>query len=440
MKPPANDERWRGALEVCRVLSDAGHRALLAGGCVRDLLLDVAPKDYDIATSARPEAVAKLFESVVSVGAAFGVQIVIRAEGNYEVATFRRDGPYTDGRHPSRVEFLGEEEDAKRRDFTINGLFFDPETEAIVDYVGGQADLRDGVLRAVGNARARFEEDHLRLLRAVRFAARLGFAIEMKTREAIVEGAASIQKTSAERVRDELTKMLTEGSAKQAFELMDETGLLAEVLPEIAQMKGVEQPPEYHPEGDVFVHTLLLLDALKDATATLAFGALLHDVGKPRTQTYEDRIRFNLHDKVGARLTEKICGRLRMSNHDTERITWLVEQHMRVATTPQMRESKLKRLVREDGFNELLELFRIDCIASHNKLETYQWLKDYADNLQPEEVRPQRLLTGRDLIAMGYRPSALFKEILITLEDAQLEGQITNTEEARTIVRRRWPL
>ncbi len=440
MNPPANDERWRGALEVCRVLSDAGHRALLAGGCVRDLLLDRAPKDYDIATSARPEAVAKLFESVISVGAAFGVQIVTRAEGNYEVATFRRDGPYVDGRHPSRVEFLGEEEDAKRRDFTINALFFDPETEAIVDYVGGQADLRDGILRAVGNARARFEEDHLRLLRAVRFAARLGFAIEIKTREAIVEGAASIRKTSAERVRDELTKMLIEGSAKQAFELMDETGLLTEVLPEIAQMKGVEQPPEYHPEGDVFVHTLLLLDALKDATPTLAFGALLHDVGKPRTQTYEDRIRFNLHDKVGARLTEKICGRLRMSNQDTERITWLVEQHMRVATTPQMRESKLKRLVRQDGFNELLELFRIDCIASHNKLETYQWLKDYADNLQPEEVCPQRLLTGRDLIAMGYRPSALFKEILIALEDAQLEGQITNSEEARTMVRQRWAL
>ena len=438
--PLIDGNLWRGALEVCQVLRDAGHRTLLAGGCVRDLLLGATPKDCDIATSARPEETAKLFHSVIGVGAAFGMQIVTRPAANYEVATFRHDGPYTDGRHPSHVEFLGEEEDARRRDFTINALFYDPETKAIIDYVGGQQDLRDGIVRAVGEPCARFEEDHLRLLRAVRFAARLDFSIETETRDAITKGARSIRQTSPERVCDELTKMLLEGGAKRAFELMDETELLAEVLPEIARMKGVDQPPEYHPEGDVFVHTLLLLDSLRAPSPTLAVGALLHDVGKPVTQTVEGRIRFNLHDKAGVRISEEICGRLRMSNYDTERISWLVGRHMRVAAAPEMRASKLKRLVREEGFTELLELFRLDCIASHNKLGTYEWLKDYAENLQPEETRPARLLTGRDLIAMGYRPGPLFKEILRAVEDAQLEGEIGSSEEARGMVHRRWAL
>ena len=433
------DELEGAAREICARLRGAGHRALLAGGCVRDMILGVAPKDYDIATSARPGEIAGLFDHTLAVGAAFGVMIAVVPEGHFEIATFRRDGPYEDGRHPVYVEFRDEKEDALRRDFTINALFLDPETEGIVDYVEGQADLRAGVVRAVGDPRARFREDHLRLLRAVRFAARLNYAVDPGTRAAITELAPLIRETSAERVRDEIAKMLTEGGARRAFELMDETGVLAEVLPEIARMKGVEQPPEYHPEGDVFIHTMILLGKLASPSVALAFGALLHDVGKPLTQTFEDRIRFNLHDKVGAREAAAICRRLRMSGDESERIVWLVEQHMRVATAPEMRVSKLKRLVREEGFPELLELFRIDCLSSHGDLGTHAWLRDYAAGLSPDEARPEPLITGRDLIAMGYAPGPRFKEMLRAVEDAQLERALATPEAAAAFVRERWP-
>lgn len=433
------NEKRRAAEAVCARLREAGHRALLAGGCVRDMLLGHEAADYDVATSARPEEIAALFKKTVGVGAAFGVQIVVLPEGQFEVATFRRDGPYLDGRHPSTVEFLDEREDALRRDFTINALFYDPETQAIIDYVGGQEDLRRKLIRAVGDPRVRFEEDHLRLVRAVRFAARFGYDIEAETLRAIRELAPLIRKTSPERVRDELTKMLTEGRAGRAFRLLDETGLLEQVLPEVARTKGVEQPPEFHPEGDVFVHTMLLLDELKDATPTLAYGALFHDIGKPLTQTFEDRIRFNLHDKAGAREADRICRRLHMSNEERERIVWLVEQHMRVAAAPDMRESKLKRFVREEGFRELLELHRLDCLASHRDLRIYDWLREYADSLKPEETRPAPLITGHDLIALGYQPGPLFKEILTAVEDAQLEGALRSSEDARQFVQTRWP-
>lgn len=431
-------DKESGARKICVTLRGAGHRALWAGGCVRDRVLGRSPKDYDIATSALPEEIENLFDKCAGAGAVFGVQIVTIEEGSYEVATFRLEGPYLDGRHPSTVEFRDEQTDALRRDFTINALFYDPECDEIVDYVDGLADLDSGIIRAVGDPEARFREDHLRLLRAVRFSARLNYEIETETFAAVHDCAALISKTSAERVRDELVMMLTEGSARRAFELLDATGLLERILPEIWAMKGVEQPPEFHPEGDVFVHTLMLLENLDKPSATLAFAALLHDVGKPLTQTFEDRIRFNFHDKVGTRETRKICRRLRMTNEDTERITWLVSQHMRVAVVRQMRESKRKRLLREDGFAELVELFRLDCLASHNRMDSYDWLVDYASNLKPEEVRPTALMSGAKLISMGFTPGPLFSEILTAVEDAQLEGGVADEAAAEEFVRASW--
>lgn len=431
------EEAARG---ICRRLCSAGHRALLAGGCVRDMVLRVEPQDYDVATSATPDEVASLFGRTIGVGARFGVQIVVLPEGHFEVATFRLDGPYTDGRHPDYVEFRGEVEDASRRDFTINAMFLDPASNEVIDYVGGRGDLERKLIRAVGDARKRFNEDYLRMLRAVRFAARLGYTIESETFAATRELAPCIQATSPERVRDEITKMLTEGAAGRAFRLLDESGLLREVLPEIERMKGVEQPPEYHPEGDVFTHTMLILDQLQIATPTLAYGALLHDVGKPLTQTFEDRIRFNNHDKVGAHEARTICRRLHLSNHEIDRIAWLVEQHMRVSTAPGMRGSKLKRLLREDGFPELLELFRIDCESSHRQTDTYEWLRNYAENLPPEEQRPTPLITGDDLLEMGYKPGPIFRTILTAVEDAQLEGRLVDAETAREFVISHWPI
>jgi poly(A) polymerase len=310
----------------------------------------------------------------------------------------------------------------------------------VVDYVDGQTDLKARIVRTVGDPETRLTEDHLRLMRAVRFAARLGFTIHDTTFAAIAKLAPAIQTVSAERVRDELIKMLTEGGARRAFELMDATGLLDQILPEVGRMKGVEQPPEFHPEGDVFVHTLMLLEQLKGVSPTLAFGALLHDVGKPVTATVSDRIRFNNHDKAGAEIAEAICSRLRMSNGDTARIVWLVDQHMRLAYAPEMRQSKLKRFVREDGFRELLELGRIDCLASHGDLSTIAWIEDYLAHHPKEECRPAPLLTGNDLIAMGYGPGPHFKVMLTAIEDAQLEGTITTIEEGQRLVRERWPL
>lgn len=437
--PTVVDDQRTAAERICRALHDAGHRALLAGGCVRDLLLGNPPRDFDVATSAHPEQVMALFEKTVPVGAAYGVVIVVEPEGPIEVATFRSDGPYLDGRHPSVVTFRGEREDAARRDFTINAMFYDPCAKQVIDYVDGQADLRAKIVRTVGDPEVRFSEDYLRLLRAVRFAARLEFDIERITYEAIQRLAHLIKETGVERIRDELIKMLTEGGTRRAFELMDDTGLLEHVLPEVARMKGVQQPPEFHPEGDVFHHTILMLDRLQNPSPALALGVLLHDVGKPPTAKEEDRIRFNNHDKVGAQIAEEICRRLRLSNEVTERVVWLVDQHMRVAHAPQMRESKLKRFIREDGFDELLELARLDCLTSHADLRTIEWIERYRSELKPEAVRPTPVLTGHDLIAMGYAPGPLFSEMLRVVEDAQLEGAIRTKAEAEAMVRDRWP-
>lgn len=442
MNAPGEGEELRlaAALRICGVLRKAGYRALLAGGCVRDMVLNIPPKDYDVATNAPPGAVRPLFDHVVSVGAAFGVQLVVLPEGRFEVATFRKDGPYLDGRRPSSVAFSDEKADAQRRDFTINALFFDPESGEIVDYVNGVADIRDRVLRAVGEPGLRFAEDRLRLLRAVRFAARYALAIEPGTFEAIRTMAPSVTgTTSAERIRDELIKMLTEGQARRAFELLDETGLLEAVLPEVAAMKGVEQPPEFHPEGDVWMHTLMLLEQLREPTPVLAMAALLHDVGKPCTQTFEDRIRFHGHDAVGAQMARDICRRLRMSREETNRIEWLVKQHMRWVNTPVMRASKRKRFMREEGFRDLLALARLDCNASHRDTALLDAIEQDFDDLPPEAIRPRPLLNGRDLMAMGYVAGPLLGVILTALEDAQLEGHVHTADDAKAWVRERWP-
>ncbi|HVZ84887.1 MAG TPA: CCA tRNA nucleotidyltransferase [Terracidiphilus sp.] len=446
------------ALRILATLRNAGHEAYLAGGCVRDLLLGRVPADYDVATSATPDIVLGMFPRTFAVGAHFGVVLVSEGEGAActEVATFRSDGAYSDGRHPDAVRYtLSAAEDVQRRDFTINGLLLDPlliapqlfsETppgpvvrKAVVDHVGGLADLDAGILRAIGEPARRFEEDQLRLLRAVRFAARFGFEIEPVTFAAVRALAPRISAVSRERVRDELTKVLTEGCARRAFELLDATSLLAEVLPEVARMKGVAQPPQFHPEGDVWIHTLMLLDQLEPGCPlTLAWGALLHDVGKPPTFSVSDRIRFNSHVEVGVAIGAEICRRFRFSNGDTQQILALIENHMRFADAHRMKASTLKRFFRLDRFPEHLALHRMDCLAASGNLDHWNFVRERYEAMPQEAVRPRPLLTGRELIASGYTPGAQFKEMLHAVEDAQLEGTITTAEEALVLVRARF--
>ncbi len=428
------------ANSICETLRRSGFQALLVGGCVRDLLLGREPADYDVTTDATPHQVMGLFSEHVAVGAQFGVILIPREELKVEVATFRSDIGYSDGRHPDCVAFSKTaEEDVQRRDFTINGLLMRHDTGEVLDYVGGQADLRARLIRAIGEADRRFAEDKLRMLRAVRFAARFGFEIEPATLRAIRRHMEEIRQVSPERLRDELTKMLTEGAARRAFELLDVTGLLQQVLPEIGAMKGVEQPPQYHPEGDVWIHTRLMLEGLPaGVSSTLAWGVLLHDVGKPPTfksaSETGDRIRFDGHVDVGIRMTEEICHRLRFSNEDTEQILALVENHMRFKDVESMRASTLKRFVRLPHFDEHLALHRLDCLSSHGNLDSYDLVRRFIAETPPEQVRPERLITGDDLQAMGFRPGPVFSHILGSLEDAQLEGQVKTREEAAQFV------
>jgi poly(A) polymerase len=427
---------------------------------VRDLLLGLAPKDYDVATSARPDEVIGLFAKTFAVGAHFGVVLVCEAvdgvEIATEVATFRNDGAYSDGRRPDAVRFSTEpREDVLRRDFTINGMLLDPEGyaatgdagTATLDSVHGHEDLAAGVVRAIGDAELRFGEDKLRMLRAVRFAARLGFAIDPATAAAMRRRAGEIGLVSAERVRDELTRILTEGGAARGFALLHETGLLRHVLPEVERLRGVEQPPEFHPEGDVWVHTMLLLEKLPaGCSATLAWGALLHDIGKPATYqppnpaVRGDRIRFNGHVEVGVRIAQAVLGRLRFSNEETEQIVALVKNHMRFGDILQMKASTLKRFLRLPRFAEHLELHRLDAGSAHGDMRLYEFAKAQFEAEPAEELRPAPLLTGRELIAAGYRPSPQFKEMLTLAEDAQLEGAVTTAEDALALVRERFPM
>jgi len=455
------------ATTIVHTLRDRGHQAFFAGGCVRDLLLGRPPADYDVATDATPQQVMRIFPETYAVGAQFGVVLVPipQADGTeasvaervpaptdlalapakdqaIEVATFRSDVGYSDGRHPDRVLFSRDpRSDVERRDFTINGLLLDPMSNEVLDYVGGRADLAAQVVRAIGDPERRFSEDKLRMLRAVRFAARFGYAIAPPTFAAIRLLASQIDQVSQERVRDELTKMLTEGHAHRAFQLLDDSGLLREVLPEISAMKGVEQPPQYHPEGDVFVHTLLLLKNLPHPTPrTLAWGALLHDVGKPPTfRVAPDRIRFDGHVEVGVKMAEAICRRLRFSNEETEQILALVDNHMRFADVLRMKESTLKKFLRMPHFAEHLELHRIDCTASHGDLTLYNFAREKLQSIPPENMRPAPLVTGDDLISDGYTPGPQFKEILGAVEDSQLEGHLHSKVEAMGFVREHFP-
>jgi poly(A) polymerase len=425
------------ANSICDMLRRSGYQALLVGGCVRDLLLGREPVDYDVTTDATPEQVMTLFPESIAVGAQFGVILIPRDEMKVEVATFRSDVGYSDGRHPDSVVYSRTpQEDVHRRDFTINGLLMRHDTREVLDFVGGRADLEAKVIRAIGEPDRRFTEDKLRMMRAVRFAARFGFEIEAETFRAIRRHVGEIQQVSPERLREELTKMLTEGAARQAFELLDETWLLLQVLPEISAMKGVEQPPQFHPEGDVWIHTRMMLEGLPvDASPTLAWGVLLHDVGKPPTfqsaAETGDRIRFNHHVQVGVRMAEAICKRLRFSNEDTEQILALVENHMKFGAVEEMRASTLKKFVRLPRFEEHLALHRLDCLSSHRHLESYDFVRRFLEVTPPEQVQPERLLTGDDLQEMGFRPSPLFSQILQALEDAQLEGLIRTRDEAK---------
>ncbi|HWX94014.1 MAG TPA: CCA tRNA nucleotidyltransferase [Terriglobales bacterium] len=445
------------AVTVIRTLRDHGFQAYLCGGCVRDLLLDREPADYDVTTDATPDQVMRIFPETYAVGAQFGVVLVPSlkdvASGSHgaepspkanvvEVATFRSDVGYSDGRHPDQVRYSNDpREDVARRDFTINGLLMDPISGEALDFVGGREDLAAHLVRSIGDPELRFGEDKLRMLRAVRFAARFEYSIHPQTFAAIQKLAPQIHLVSHERVRDELTKMLTEGHARRAFLLLDESELLREVLPEISAMKGVEQPPQFHPEGDVFVHTLLLLQNLPHpGSATLAWGALLHDVGKPPTfRIAPDRIRFDGHVEVGVKMAEEICRRLRFSNEDTEQILALVNHHMRFAQVTQMKESTLKKFLRMPGFAQHLDLHRMDCQSSHGDLTSYTFAKEKLASIPPEKMRPAPLLTGDDLIEAGYAPGPRFKEILAAVEDGQLESRLQSKREAMEFVGREFP-
>ena len=427
--------------QICDTLRRSGHQAYLVGGCVRDLLLGREPSDYDISTDARPERVRELFPHSLAVGAKFGVILVVEDGAEVEVATFRSDIGYSDGRHPDRVVYSASpQEDVRRRDFTINGLLMDPATREVLDYVEGRADLRAGIVRAIGDPRSRFAEDKLRMMRAVRFAARFGFEIEPGTLAAARELAPQITQVSPERIREELTKLLTEGAARRGFELLDETGLLAVVLPDVTRMKGVEQPPQFHPEGDVWIHTRMMLEKLPpDCSPTLAWGVLLHDVGKPPTFAPAtgpgSRIRFDGHVEVGARMAESICRALRFSGEDTGQIETLVANHLRFKDVRQMRQATLKRFVRLPRFEEHLELHRLDCLASHGSLEAYDFVQRFLAETPPEQVRPPRLVTGEDLKGMGIVPGPRFKEILLAVEEAQLDGRFSDRERALDFAR-----
>lgn len=423
------------AIDIVKRLREKGFNALFAGGCVRDMLMGYLPEDYDIATNARPDNIINIFKRTVPVGVHYGVVLVIENGFEFEVATFRSDGKYSDGRHPDTITFCDARGDALRRDFTINGMFYDPIDDKHFDYVGGGEDLKASLVRAIGNPFERFNEDRLRMIRAVRFACRFNYNIENQTAEAIKTLCHKILTVSMERIRDELRKILTGPNPHTGIKMLDDLNLLNEVIPEVTAMKGVRQPENYHPEGDVFTHTLLTLSELSASRKTagsweLAMASLLHDIGKPLTFEIADRIRFNNHDNVGAGMAEKICERLRMSNAEKERITWLVKMHLYLRHAQQMRLSKLKRLFAHEGYSELAELYKVDSLASTGDLEDYTFCQNMFEELQEEEIKPEPLITGYDLIALGLKPGPIFSKILETIRDEQLEQKITTKAEA----------
>jgi poly(A) polymerase len=437
--------RVNGMQETARAIAQrlrtAGHVAYFAGGCVRDMESGIAPKDYDIATDATPGEVQALFSRTYAVGAAFGVVVVVENGMNFEVAAFRSDDAYIDGRRPRAVHFSSPEEDAQRRDFTINGMFFDPARDEVLDYVGGRADLNARVIRAIGGAAQRFAEDRLRLLRAVRFATVLGFEIETATWQALVANAASITQISAERIRDELVKIFASPQRLRGWDLLDRSGLLRAILPEIERMKGCEQPPQFHPEGDVFNHTRIMLEMLPSAASLpLVWSVILHDVAKPVTATTDEtgRIRFNGHDRIGAEMTEAIMTRLRFSRVEIDATVEMVRQHMVFKDVPKMRTAKLKRFIARPTFNDELELHRVDCASSHAMLDNYEFLLRKRDEFAHEPMIAPPLVRGDDLKLLGLSPGPQFGEILSEVETRQLEGTLRTREEALEWVKKEY--
>ena len=421
------------AIKIIQKLRLSGHEALLAGGCVRDLLLGREPKDFDVATSATPDEVVALFPGALTVGAHFGVVVVRQDHEQIEVATFRTDGSYKDGRHPESVTFATAEQDAQRRDFTVNGLFRDPIKDRVIDYVGGAVDLEKRVLRAIGDAHQRFDEDKLRLLRAVRFATTLGFEIEEKTWQAVCEHAPAIQSVSAERIRDELIKIFIHPNRLRGFDLLMNSGLMAQVLPEILVLKGVEQPPQWHPEGDVFIHTRLMLSLLPEQVSLpLVLSVLLHDIAKPATFAVDEtgRIRFNGHDKLGAEMTGDILRRLKFPNDVIEPTQVAVEHHMVFKDVKKMKKSTLKRMMARPTWADELALHRVDCLGSNGLLDNYEFMQAKAEEFSQQPLIPQPLLNGRDLIALGWQPGKHLGAVLTEVQNAQLEGLISTREEA----------
>lgn len=417
-------------------LREQGHSAYLVGGCVRDILLSVESKDVDIATSATPAQVRQLYPEASLVGAKFGVVLVREAGIQAEIATYRSDHSCSDGRRPESVAFETDpRRDVQRRDFTINAMLMDPDSGELLDYVDGCGDLKRKLIRTVGDPAARFAEDYLRMLRAVRFAARFGFTIEPATLAAIQGAAPAITRVAAERTRGELIRILSEGGARHGFELLDTSGLLPHVLPEVADMKGVQQPLQFHPEGDVWIHTLMMLEHLRDPTPTLALGVLLHDVGKPPTFRQAERIRFDGHARIGAEMAVRILRRLRCSSDHIQQVESLVANHLRFMHAHEMKASTLKRFMRLERFEEHLELHRLDCLASHGALDNYDLVKARYEALEPEELNPEPLLTGHDLIRAGFSPGVEFGRVLRRVETAQLDGAVTTHEEALELAR-----
>jgi len=435
-----NDLRSK-AIDVVRTLQQHGYQAVFAGGCVRDVLMGHEPADYDIATSATPREVMALFPKTVAVGVVFGVVRVVVDSHDFEVATFRTESGYLDHRHPNVVKFSDAQTDVKRRDFTINAILYDPIADRLLDYVGGEGDIRAGIVRTVGDPAERFSEDYLRMIRAVRFAARFDYRIEDATLRAIRELAGMITRVSRERIGQEILKIFGGPNPHAGLQLLSDTALLPHVLPEVEAMKGVEQPANFHPEGDVFRHTLLALKAMgHPRSPEFALAVLLHDVGKPPTfERTPERIRFNNHTEVGAEIILRIAERLRFSNEQAAYIAALAKDHMRFMNVREMRESSLKRFLRSRHFDDLLELHRIDCLASHGDLSGWEFCMEKLHEFGQEKMAPPRLLTGSDLIELGYQPGPVFKEILAQVEDGQLEGWITTRDEAIRFVEERFP-
>ncbi|MGP8153123.1 MAG: CCA tRNA nucleotidyltransferase [Smithella sp.] len=442
---PDNNNRQH-AEEIIHRLKQSGYEAYFVGGCVRDFVLGNASSDYDIVTSARPDQVMELFSNTISIGAKFGVIAVIVQSHPYEVATFRSDDIYEDGRHPSHVHFSSVKEDVFRRDFTINGLLINPSTNEITDYVNGRSDIEKKIIRTIGNPDSRFNEDFLRMLRAIRFAANLGFVIETETIKAIERNAPKINQISAERVREELNKILTRGGSRRGFELMSQTNILKEILPEIDKLKGVEQPPRFHPEGDVWQHTLNMLEMLPqngetDKNLNLAWGTLLHDIGKAFTRSEDEKgVHFYGHVQKGEEIADDIMQRLRFSRIQRETALNLIRQHMVFMNTQKMRPGRLKRFLRMPDFDLHMELHRLDCIASHGMLDNYEFCRGQLQSLAVDDLHPPRLLTGDDLISLGFTRGKIIGEILNALEDEQLEGKITTPQEAQDFVLANWKI